>query len=175
MQKICFRYISGAKRTRGAQIHVNKLDPQNHRKSWKSKIFAKSRKSDFRKISVVEIFFWKENFVVQISTTDFFFQKKIPTPQNIRKLNFEGKNRICENSRFTSWYPDFSALSIIFAVYLSSLIRRVVTSSNARAFGNHYSISLQLPGVWNKQRGWKWFSDMTYLGVQIACKMHVSI
>ena len=46
-------------------------------------------KIEFSNILGSRIFFLKKIFVVKISTTKNFFQKKIPTPQNVRKPDFE--------------------------------------------------------------------------------------
>ena len=45
-------------------------------------------KSPFRNIWLIESFFYKDFFVVEISTTDIFFQKKNPSPQNFPKTDF---------------------------------------------------------------------------------------
>ena len=58
-------------------------------------------KSSFRIFWGVEIFFWKKNFVVKISTTKKFSQKKVSTDQNFRKPDFREitKNRHREQNR----------------------------------------------------------------------------
>ena len=111
-----------------------------------SRIFVKSWKSDFRKFWGVGIFFWKIFFVVLIFTTTFFFQKKIPAPQNIRKLDFESKNWIWRISPMTSWYPNITGSVPIFRLK-NGLWRHF--RDRCRRKNTHFSFLLPREVIWN--------------------------
>ena len=90
---------------------------KNHEKSWKiMKILILDffSKSSFRNIRLIDFFFWKEFFVVKISTTNKFFQKKNRTSQNIMKTDFHEFSIIMIISKIIApegWISIFSMIS----------------------------------------------------------------
>ena len=81
---------------------------------------------------LVEIFFWKNFLVVRIFTTKIFFQKKISTSRNIRKLDFGAKSENLRNrfkgsdlSKIMDFTPFLDIKMLYLAIFWADMAKKI--------------------------------------------------